>query len=528
LERQLATAQARYQDFEDVVLQLERDKSTHHRQLEATRKELELERKKLSQLEQTVSNQKTELVRHRDSIVKLECELNKALTDLEARKSEVKKLEGKQKKTIVEHYHVLEEAKRVTDRQLHEAQVELQKNANYIRSLEKVKSRLTGEAEDLSRQNELELRTRERTGKAQEERAARALAELEGERRTRETAELQSRRLHNELQSAQHQISDLSERLAATQLSKKELDAELARLADDFTTPNSQDEMQREYEKRITQLESYLGDAESARASNARIKEHVDRHHAELRQLIMNGPADDTLRNQLLRELQSSENVLEEAIVNPKRLTGDKNNEIGTFSNITPTKFVGAQRVRRESRTKSPSSSDGKVGALKQHIQVLELQMAASDRVRRHLEITIQSLMADLESSDGSLPSLQRYRDRLSRENVRLRELLEEETQARRTAQAAQVGGVREVWDKFQDTIAEERESYLKVEESRKALVSPTIILLATSTIYRITLSSLCNREPLKLNSNINTINCKISQNQSSTCNHSWHRSKIN
>ena len=43
-------------------------------------------------------------------------------------------MESKQDKTIVEHVHVLKEAKHVTDRQLTDAQMELQKNAAYIHS----------------------------------------------------------------------------------------------------------------------------------------------------------------------------------------------------------------------------------------------------------------------------------------------------------------------------------------------------------------------------------------------------------
>ena len=43
-------------------------------------------------------------------------------SDLKSREWEVKQLESKQDKTIVEHVHFLEEAKRVTDRQLADAQ----------------------------------------------------------------------------------------------------------------------------------------------------------------------------------------------------------------------------------------------------------------------------------------------------------------------------------------------------------------------------------------------------------------------
>jgi hypothetical protein len=60
----------------------------------------------------------------------------------------------------------------------------------------------------------------------------------------------------------------------------------------------------------------------------------------------------------------------------------------------------------------------------------------------RHLESSIWDMTADLENSDGSKHFLQRYRTRLAKENACLAELLEEEAQARHTAQAAKMDGV--------------------------------------------------------------------------------------
>ena len=147
------------------MLQLEREKSAHNRQLEANRKQLEAESTKRSQLEQLASRQKAEFIQLRDGTAKYDREINKILTELKNREWEVKQLESKQDKTIVERVHVLEEAKRVTDRQLTDAQMEPQKNAAYIRS----KTRLTGEAEDLARETErerVELRAKEKAAKA--------------------------------------------------------------------------------------------------------------------------------------------------------------------------------------------------------------------------------------------------------------------------------------------------------------------------------------------------------------------------
>ena len=107
------------------MLQLEQEKAAHDRQLEGSRKQFEAEITKRKQLEQLVSRQKTELIQLRDHTAKYDREINKVLSELKSREWEVKQLESKQDKTIVEHVHVLEEAKRVTDRQLVEAQQEL-------------------------------------------------------------------------------------------------------------------------------------------------------------------------------------------------------------------------------------------------------------------------------------------------------------------------------------------------------------------------------------------------------------------
>lgn len=470
------------------MLQLEREKSAHDRQLEASRKQLEAESTKRSQLEQLASRQKAELIQLRDRTTKYDREINKILTDLKNREWEVKQLESKQDKTIVEHVHVLEEAKRVTDRQLAEAQVELQKNAAYIRSLEKSKSRLTGEAEDLARETErerVELRAKEKAAKAQEEKAGKAMAEIAKERRAKDAAELASRRLQSDLQSSQNQLADVAQQLASVQRSKDNLETELERLAGEAQYPSSMAKMQRQYEARIVELENKLQDSSTTETTAARIKEQVDRQHAEIRRLIMDdSPKDDQFRSRLLRELQLADEELRmEMSSRSRELSGNKTATVYTLANVTPTKN-GAPRTRRESQPEPARAFDKQVTALKQQVQVLELRMAASERVRRHLETSIRDMTADLENSDGSKQFLQQYRARLAKENARLAELLEEEAQARRTAEAAHMDGVQAMWNKVQQTIADERESYSRLEESKKALVRLLYLLIVRWFLY--------------------------------------------
>lgn len=474
LERKLATAQSKYQDFEDVVLQLERDKAANDRNMEANRKQLESEIAKRKQLEHTLTTQKTEIIRLKDLNIKLDRELNKALTDLKAREWEVKQLEAKQDKTIVEHVHVLEEAKRVTDRQLADAQLELQKQAAYIRSLEKSKTRLTTEAEDLVREREreqAELRSHAKAIRAQEEKVARALAEIETEKRAREAAELQSRRLQNELQIASVHIEDVTHQLATVQKAKDNLETELTRLADESETPNSFAKLQRQYESRISQLEQQVEDAQSSNVVAMRIKEHVDRQHQEIRRLILSGPKDEAFKSRLLRELQLADEELEREMSSRSQAVRPNNTgNVQVMANVTPKKN-GVVRFKDVERD-PPRTPDkqAQVNALKQEVQLLELQMAASTRVRHHLEALLRDMTAELENSDGSKQSLEQYRARLAREKARLQELLEDEAEARRATEAAQLQDVQAMWKKFQNTLIEERESYARLEESRKAL----------------------------------------------------------
>ena len=472
LERQLHAAQAKYQDFEDAALQLERDKSAQDRQVDALKKQLDAETTKRSQLEKIASKQKAELIQLRDKNAKFDRDVNKLLTELKSREWEVRQLESRQDKTIVEHVHVLEEAKRVTDRQLADAQKELESQAAYIRSLEKAKTRLTTEAEDLARATEkehAELRSKEKAVRAQEALAKKATLEAEIERKNREALEAHVHRLQDDLKATRDQVAEATQQFLSMRRSKDELETELARLADETDGAESLAKIQRQYQTRISQLETQLEEAQVTSSTVARIQERIDRQHADIRRMILaDGPQDVRLRDAVLRELQSAEQASKEL--------SPSNPGARALANVQPdkrTSINGAVRPRNEARSApSPRKSDVQVAALKQQVQVLELRMAASERVRHHLEASVRELTVELEEGDGSKQFFEQFRQRLANENSRLSELLEDESEARRHAEAAQLDGVQAMWAKFQNTIAAERESYTRLEESRKALVS--------------------------------------------------------
>lgn len=412
----------------------------------------------------------------KDRNAKLDRELNKALNDLKAREWDVKQLLSKQDKTIVEHVHVLEEAKRVTDRLLQEAQMELRRNEKFIRSLQSAKTKMASEAEDMAVKNERELRTKEKEVKVQQEKVTQALADVDKERQGREEAELQIRRLQYELQQVQHHAEDVEGQLLLVQQSKSTLEDELDRLAEETESGDSLAKMQRQYEARIAHLENELDEKEQSEATAVNIRERIERQHAELRQLIINsGPTDTDFHSRLLRELQRSDDLLDkERMSRLHRSRSSNANGLQPMSgNNTPRKSLTPKTHPRQSmNSESIRNSERQVAALKQQVQILEIQMVASERVRRHLETSIREMLTEVENGDGSKQFLQQYRARLARENAKLAELLQEETEARRTAEAAQVDGIQAMWAKFQKTLDDERDSYARLEESRKAIVS--------------------------------------------------------
>ena len=116
-----------------------------------------------------------------------------------------KRLDSMQNKTIVEHVHVLEEAKRYTDRQLSDVQSELQELSTYTRTLERTRARMQQEQEALARTYS-GLTAEDAVAQRDEARTALRRAERDAEqalRRTRHEYESKIQRLEDELRRVQ-------------------------------------------------------------------------------------------------------------------------------------------------------------------------------------------------------------------------------------------------------------------------------------------------------------------------------------
>jgi myosin heavy chain 9/10/11/14 len=300
------------------------------------------------QLEKASSNQKAEIAKLKDRNAKIDRELTKALDDLKAREWDVKQLLSKQDKTIVEHVHVLEEAKRVTDRLLQEAQLELRRNEKFIRSLQSAKTKMASEAEDMAVKNERELRTKEKEVKMQQEKVTQALVGVEKERKGKEDAELQILRLQYELQQVQNHAKDVEGQLLAVQQSKSTLENEVDRLAGEAgsgsSLANSQrqyDELQLQYDDEVfnnggwkkekERLKTKIADLEKAyEASTGAQTEQQTQILAlhsqvrELRGVLDDAEADRTLLQKARRALQGELEMIKlDQVPDTNKITSD-------------------------------------------------------------------------------------------------------------------------------------------------------------------------------------------------------------
>lgn len=132
--------------------------------------------------------------------------------------AELKRFQVNQNKTIVEHVHVLEEAKRYTDRQLSDVQGELDELSKYARSLEKTKTRLQQDNEQLTR---LASQQKEQTmaNVARGESVEEARAQRDEARRVSEQAEQSLKKARREYDARITQLEDELRRSRADRVS---------------------------------------------------------------------------------------------------------------------------------------------------------------------------------------------------------------------------------------------------------------------------------------------------------------------
>lgn len=148
LEKQLRLAQRKLADHEDALLATERQKADWARKMDKVSRELKSEREQSLELQTRAHQTETEAQKLRERLTKLDAES-------QAKNEEIALLRSRENKTIVEHVHVLEKAKKVTDRELAATKRERDELAVLVKSLDQHKARLISDIEDMAKQNDL-------------------------------------------------------------------------------------------------------------------------------------------------------------------------------------------------------------------------------------------------------------------------------------------------------------------------------------------------------------------------------------
>ena len=141
-------AKSKLTDHEEAILVLEREKVDWAGRLDSVNRDLRAERNRSEAAESELRNLLAET-----KAMRQQADHAKAVAKLQD--DEIALLRSRENKTIVEHVHVLEKAKKVTDRELAATKAERDQLSSVLRSMEQQKIRLIGDIEDMARQNEL-------------------------------------------------------------------------------------------------------------------------------------------------------------------------------------------------------------------------------------------------------------------------------------------------------------------------------------------------------------------------------------
>ncbi|GMK55315.1 hypothetical protein CspeluHIS016_0203710 [Cutaneotrichosporon spelunceum] len=201
----------KFADLEDALLPLEHERGILRKRLEEANGQLSNEISKRQGLQRQLHSMEEQVVAHRNDLNELERDLTDAAGNIQQRDSEIALLRSRENKTIVEHVHVLESAKKVTDRQLKE-QVNENKRLNQIlKSLETHRNRLQADLDDAQMEVESLKKTKNkairqaRASLGMEDKGAVAL--LEEERRARAQAEARAAALERDLADTKRRTS---------------------------------------------------------------------------------------------------------------------------------------------------------------------------------------------------------------------------------------------------------------------------------------------------------------------------------
>lgn len=464
-EKQLATSYQKHQDLEDALLELERSQSVWKARVEQVSTELSAESKRRELADSAARQHKSNVTSLQQQHELKDKELAHLKDELAATLAELKKTQSMTNKTIVEHVHVLEEAKKYTDRQLQDAQGKVQELAHYTKTLEKSKARLISENEDLNRENtrlQQEARSGARGILTSTNNVAPGSASSPDAKAARQL---------------QNKVNELDLALRTT---RRERDESLSNARrKDLQMEEVMSRTKTQYEARITELERELRGSQTARSATFQnLAELVEKNQ---------GSDDAIFRQKLLEQLRMDHDELETDISakadllrshklsngNANRSPQGDSKPFNAFGNISPGKRnslvtpsdlrkAGGLPAQNGARTPTnvTAAHDVKRGEAEKRVRDLEKQLSAFEvqlqsglRVRHHLEKSLQGLTSRIAEQNGQRFSLDAARREIAEDNQRLQSLLQDEEEARRSAEATLLNGEASLRSEFSERI---------------------------------------------------------------------------
>ncbi|KAL1406362.1 class II myosin [Vanrija albida] len=278
-----------FAELEDALLPLEHERDAFRKQLEATKSQLSTETARRQKVEQQLCGLQEELAQNRNELEELERDLTSAAGDIKARDDEVALLRSRENRTIVEHVHVLESAKKVTDRQLANQVEENMRLNQTLKSMETKHNRLQGDYDDLQH-----LHNQLKRSHNKEARVARASLGPEDKATTQLLAEERKARAlaESKIASLERDLAEQRRRASAANLTPKPRSV----------SSSAEGKLARALEE-ISRLEKAQ---EVAAADNKRLAAEV----AAAQRAPVPPPKAPNFRAELLRGLQQSHEAL--------------------------------------------------------------------------------------------------------------------------------------------------------------------------------------------------------------------------
>lgn len=480
----LQNLQSDLADVRTQLLHAEEQGEKHRDMAEKASRELSGHRKKLDDQEtaitelatklQTKEKEATMVSREKDQLardfVAFKEQVVVALTEhsnlqrqLAEAESELETLREAHKKNIVEHkhYHVMEEAKKVTDRQLADAQVKVANLKVELQTFRQLKARMQQDNEDLNRQLTLLKRDFNNAGSVA---SAPLRKQLEAERQAREAAESKSHGLERLVTTNERKLLEVEKQLKEVRKTATSNDSPKrnSRLLQEMHLNNT--ELEREMTQRLNDESTKPSGKQSARPEEVALTAEV----ADLRHQFkeMSKRSDEKLANSQ-RQIQQMTAKYTDAVRQTEALTEKLEKAVLRLKDVGQLgAMVDSLRAESESAKKDRGALENRFEA-EAHKERLGYETAIRDLenkigdMRDKYQEHLHSLSEDLARQRKDALDYKQANKALKKTEEELRQLLDTELHSS--------GGWRTMKERLESRVSQATKALQQEKVARQA-----------------------------------------------------------